>query len=420
MSRRAIRILVIFALGALGGLLAIQIIWFSRAYDLQQRQFSKEVNLALREVAHQLRTGIGDTTNVIPPVSQTASNAFYVRLESPLVYEQLYTKLEESFDRREIDAAYSVGLLRCDSDELFLGFLKGEGEGVSSCLGRETLEDCYNVSLSFPNQQAYLMQGLYLWGILAIVFLFVLAFFSYSLYIMLKERRLSELRRDFINNLTHELKTPIANIAVASEVLKAPENSLDIHKTRRYAGIIHKENERLLKQVDQVLQMAFLDNKGLELKVEKININELIEEILQSISPRIEGRKGRITFTPGAEPPTVWADRFHLTNVIFSLVDNAEKYSLNKPEISISTAKKAEGLWISVADKGVGIAKEALDNIFDRFYRVATGDLHAVKGFGLGLSYAKSIIEAHGGQISVQSQIKKGSTFSFFLSNDQK
>jgi two-component system, OmpR family, phosphate regulon sensor histidine kinase PhoR len=180
---------------------------------------------------------------------------------------------------------------------------------------------------------------------------------------------------------------------------------------RHYADIIQKENERLKGQVERVLTMAFLEEKTLNLKLEQVNINELIDAILINFDLRIQQLNGSILFKNKANLPLINADKLHLSNVIYSLLDNAVKYSMGKPEITISTENTIKGLRITVADKGIGIENAAQKLIFDKFYRIPTGDVHNIKGFGLGLTYAKMIIEAHGGTIKVESELNKGSQF---------
>lgn len=231
----------------------------------------------------------------------------------------------------------------------------------------------------------------------------------------MKEKKMTEIRKDFINTMTHELKTPISNIAVASEVLRDADNRLSAQKSVRYANIIYKENQRLRKQIDKVLEMALLESGKIDLKLEEFNINEMIEEIVENYALIIEGRGGKLEFIEKATNPYVKADKLQLSNVIYNLLDNADKYSPIKPEISFSAKNVNEGLLVSISDKGVGIGKEYHKQIFDKFYRVPSGDVHDVKGLGLGLSYVKMVIEAHGGALKVDSIIHKGSTFSFSI-----
>lgn len=224
------------------------------------------------------------------------------------------------------------------------------------------------------------------------------------------------MKKDFINNMTHELKTPISNIAIASDMLKNPRlfslsEATELDKMRHYVGIIQKENERLKGQVERVLTMAFLEEKTIDLKLKTVDINALIEAILVNFDLRIQQLNGSILFESKADSRLINVDKLHFENVLCSLLDNAIKYSNDKPEITISVENTKKGLRIAISDKGIGIENDVKKRVFDKFYRVSTGDVHNIKGFGLGLAYAKMIVEAHGGTIKVESELGRGSTF---------
>jgi two-component system, OmpR family, phosphate regulon sensor histidine kinase PhoR len=241
----------------------------------------------------------------------------------------------------------------------------------------------------------------------------MLAFFIYAILTLLKEKRLSEIKEDFINNLTHEFKTPIANIEIASEVLK--KNTFDPAKREHYYDIIHRENNRLKTQVERVLQMATIDQQAFSLDLKPINVHDLISQLSENIGFRILEKSGSLKMDLQAENPELLADEFHITNSMYNMLDNAEKYSSDHPDIRISTRNERNGILISIRDSGIGIKEEFQKLVFDKFFRVPTGDVHNVKGFGLGLSYVKAIIEAHDGYITLHSELNRGSQFDIFL-----
>ena len=245
------------------------------------------------------------------------------------------------------------------------------------------------------------------------VLLLMTGFFAYAIVTLLKERQLAEIKEDFINNLTHEFKTPIANIELASEALK--ENKIDYAKQAKYYNIIHSENQRLKSQVAHILEMGTIDKKELQLNFKVVNIHELIRNLSESFNMRMQKKTGKLNVELNAIKSEILADEFHLTNTVYNVLDNAEKYSKNHPEISISTSNGKDGLFITVRDAGIGIKESFQKHIFDKFFRVPTGDLHNVKGFGLGLSYVKTIIEAHKGSITIQSDLDKGTQFDIYL-----
>ena len=226
---------------------------------------------------------------------------------------------------------------------------------------------------------------------------------------------MADIKNDFINNMTHEFKTPISTISLATQMLQDKDVSASQNMFQRYLNIIKEENRRLGSQVEKVLQTAQMERGDLKLKLGTVNVHQVIEHVLENISPQIELREGEILFDLKAEHCEIEADEVHLTNIIFNLLDNANKYSPNRPVISIETEDLEQGIAIRISDKGIGMSKESLKNIFEKFYRVPTGNLHDVKGFGLGLSYVKKMVEEHKGKIKVQSKLGEGSTFEIIL-----
>ncbi|OAV43649.1 hypothetical protein A3850_003670 [Lewinella sp. 4G2] len=239
----------------------------------------------------------------------------------------------------------------------------------------------------------------------------ILGCFVYTIYVILFQKKLSEMKTDFINNMTHEFKTPIATISLATDSINSPKVSGDPEKVRRFARIIKQENKRMNDQVEKVLQMAKLDKNKLNLNLTEVDVNDLVIEAGEYIRLQVEPREGSVVVLADADPSTIQADETHIASLINNLLDNANKYSPEAPEIIVSTRNVASGIEITIQDHGLGMSREARKNIFDRFYRVHTGDRHDVKGFGLGLSYVKTITEVHGGSIQVKSELGKGSSF---------
>jgi two-component system phosphate regulon sensor histidine kinase PhoR len=217
--------------------------------------------------------------------------------------------------------------------------------------------------------------------------------------------------------MTHEFKTPIATISLASDSILSPKIIADPDKIQRFVGIIKEENKRMLSQVEKVLQMALLDKHDFQLNLKNVDIHEIIQNAVSNIDLQVSQRNGNIYKELHATKPIVLADQTHLTNIIYNLLDNANKYSADHPQINISTKDVPGGINIVVKDKGIGMSKENQKMIFEKFYRVPTGNIHNVKGFGLGLSYVKAMVLAHKGSISVESELNKGSVFTVFLPN---
>ncbi len=272
----------------------------------------------------------------------------------------------------------------------------------------------------FPTKGSFLWSSV-LRSLLATIFFMGLILFSfvYTVVVVFRQKKLSEMKNDFINNMTHEFKTPIATISLASDSINNPLIINQPDKIRRFVDIIKQENKRMNSQVEKVLQMAQIDRKDVNLKLTDVNIHEVIDRAVEYISLQVEKKEGSVTAELNATQPIVEADLTHISNVINNLLDNANKYSPEKPEILIRTVDAPGGIAITVQDKGIGMSKEARKHIFEKFYRVHTGNRHDVKGFGLGLSYVKAIVEAHKGTVEVKSDPGKGSTFSVFLPHRQ-
>jgi len=239
--------------------------------------------------------------------------------------------------------------------------------------------------------------------------------FALSIFYILRQKKISEMKSDFINNMTHEFKTPIATISVATDSITNDKVVREPERIKYFAGMIKKENARMNQQVEDILTIARLDRKDFEFNWETIDVHELIEDAIQGIRIQVEKRKGKIDTRFQAANSVVTTDKNHCTNLVFNLLDNAIKYSGEAPEITVSTMNKNNGVLISVEDKGIGMSKNVQAKIFEKFYRQSSGNVHNVKGFGLGLSYIKAIVEANHGSISVKSEPKKGSKFDVFL-----
>jgi two-component system phosphate regulon sensor histidine kinase PhoR len=247
------------------------------------------------------------------------------------------------------------------------------------------------------------------------VVVFVVVFFAFSMGIIIRQKRLSEVKNDFINNMTHELKTPISTISLSSELLLRLEDNADADRMRKYASIIYKENKRLEQQVERVLNIAKLDKDKVSLNKETVSLYNILDDVKENFDFNQATGGGQFTIVKEIETATLIADPVHLTNVLFNLVDNAVKYCKVTPQIQVMVRAEKEGFRIEIQDNGIGIKKENLRLIFDKFYRVPTGNIHDVKGFGLGLYYVKLIVDAHNGKIDAKSTADKGTTFSLWL-----
>jgi len=268
----------------------------------------------------------------------------------------------------------------------------------------------------FPNERQYLISRIWLLLVVSIFLIATIVFsFTYVITTVFRQKKISEIKNDFINNMTHEFKTPISTISLACQALTDKDVVKNAGVYDTYLNIINEENNRLSGMAERILQSARLQKGEVKLKPEEINLHDVINDAMQKVSLQVEKKGGKIEVQNEAQEYVVFADRVHITNIIFNLLDNANKYTPWAPIIMITTKNIAEGILISVKDNGIGISKSNQKKIFDKLYRVPTGNVHNVKGFGLGLSYVKTVVEKHNGKITIDSELKKGSTFSVYL-----
>jgi len=419
-SGRTITIVILLAILSLGIIVAGQVFWVRNAYDLQEKQFTSRVVVALGEVVQQIRVMNKDSA-ATEPVKQITNNYFIANINDtpqPYLLEDL---LKDEFELSGLTEDFEYGIYDCFTDSILFGsrisFDPTKQRSKADHIHRiENFQpDGHYFGVLFPNKSSFLLKQLDFWMYSSIVVLLIVIFFSYTISVILKQRRLAEIRTDFVNNMTHELKTPIATIGLSADAIANPNISENKERLQQYASIIKNENSRLKSQVERVLQIASLTPKKVHVKDEMIDLHEVIEKAVTTFKVQVEETEGTILVNLKAARSIIKGDIVHITNVIYNLLDNAAKYTENPPHIEISTLNDDHHIFIHVKDEGIGISQQHIKSIFDRFYRVPTGNLHTVRGFGLGLFYVKTIIKAHKGSIDVKSKVGNGSTFTIKL-----
>ena len=338
----------------------------------------------------------------------TDNRLVYETLQSELGNQGIFTPFEFALieNNQIID-----GIFRKGTESDFLASNYTVGLFTDNLIKRNS-----RLALYFPDQKNYVLGSMsFLLGGSMLFSLIILITFTLSIFFIIRQKKISEMKTDFINNMTHEFKTPIATISLAADTISNPKIINDSERVKHFIGMIKKENIRMNKQVENILQIASLDKREIEFRFESVNIHSIIKRSIETIEIQIEGKNGNIYFYPEAVNPVINGDMEHLTNLFHNLLDNANKYSLTEPEITVRTESGNDELTITVEDKGLGMTKSVQTKIFDRFYRKAGGNVHNVKGFGLGLSYVKAIVDAHQGHIQVFSEAGKGTRFVVYL-----
>ncbi len=414
MRKNTIRLVILLGTVSVIGIILIQIYWVRKAFDLKEKQFDQTIQIALRNTAEKL----ADYGQFALPnqnlINQVSTDYYVVNVNNSIDAKALEFYLVSEFEKLGVNTDFEYGIYDCSSDKM----VYGNYITVTKTVENKPLKNLpklgkfvYYFGVYFPERSSYIISKMDNWELTSIILLVVIVFFGYAMFIILQQRRLSEIQRDFINNMTHEFKTPLSTIVISSETLSDSGIVNTPERLSTYVGIIKEEAERLNRHVERVLQSAKTERSGFKLNKEIIDLHALLTNVLDNFKVNIQNINGRTEVNTNAVHHFVLADKQHLTNVIFNLLDNAVKYSDKSPVITVSTYNNGNKLFLSIKDNGTGIEKDYRKRIFDKFFRVPSDNVHNVKGFGLGLAYVKSIVTAHKWKIQLESEINKGSNF---------
>lgn len=419
MKNATIRLIFILALLSSVGIIATQVYWVGRAYTLEEKEFNLNVNVSLRNVANKIWALKRIQPVLANVVDQVSPDYFIVQINDHVDRAILEHFLREEFTLRNIITDFEYGMYDCAKDSMPVRHyvhMSGSSDDFEPQMNFPALsKDNYYFGIFFPHRKNYLASQLSIWTISSLVLLCVLAFLGYVVFVILKQKRLSEVQRDFVNNMTHEFKTPLATIQLSAEVLKKPEIVNNPQRLLNYATIIDNEASQLAMHVERVLQMAHAEKGEIQLKRQEMIWQDLIRDAARNFENQLEKKNGILKLNLPEKPIYFTGDKLHLKNAISNLIDNALKYTTDCPEITVALSEENKKIRIDVSDNGIGINKAYQKLLFRSFYRVPTGDLHDVKGFGLGLNYVSIIARTHGGDVVCRSEEGKGSTFSLLF-----
>lgn len=418
MKNRTIRIITLLAVVSIAAIVILQVFWFRNAFDVREKQFDQNVFTALQNVGEQILTVNQQQIPNSGLVNQLSSNYFVVSVNGEIDTKTLEALLKAEFHNRKLTQDFEYGVYDCNHQKLVYGnYISSRKDEINRPVKElpQWKNDLYYFSVNFPDKKSQLIGSLGIWLYSSVVLLMVIGFFAFALIAIFRQKQLSEVQKDFVNNMTHEFKTPVSTILVTSRLLNKPEVQQNPSSVTQYISLIQHEAERLKSQVERVLQVAVWDEHQLKYQFEKINLHDCLQQAINSVEQIVKEKNGTMLHHLTAENAFISADKLHLTNVFFNLLDNAVKYNQNIPVLEIQTTSDDHKITVSIKDNGIGIEKKNLRRIFERFFRVHTGDVHNVKGFGLGLYYVKKVIIDHRGKISVASEENKGTTFTIIL-----
>ncbi len=423
MKKSQITIIILAASISLVGLTITQCSWVWNAINLVQEQHDHRVDMALEEV-------IDGMVNANDSELNRSENPFYSE-DQPIItfFEVIDTTLLASLlmqyiDYHKLDPDFEYAILKTSNDSIIYSSTEIISKSLKkdchkACLSCLWKEEFFHLEVYFPSQRKVVLVEMSVWLVFTAIFFLILIFtFMYIINTIIKQKKLSEIKNDFINNMTHEFKTPISTISLASEVLLQTNADASPERIKKYLKIIYDENIRMKGQVDRVLQVARLDRDEFSLTKSEFDLHRLVRNTVQHLCFDQCEEVTTVNYHFDADQFILNADEMHIKNVVTNLVDNAIKYSSNGTSLNIQTNNKQEGIILSIEDDGIGMSKETIKHIFDKFYRIPTGNIHNVKGFGLGLYYVKNMVDAHGGHIEVKSEINKGSRFDIYLPLD--
>jgi len=400
------------------GIIITQAFWFKKAYDTNELEFKKSINIVLKEVVKGILKYNGTPGYPVDAVQQIDHNSFVVMVNDRINAEVLEYYLLSELKKFNIHQSFEYNIYDCANKKMVEGRYV-EGENNSTLVENKKLPrfkgDNYYFTVYFPHKMAGIFGQMDIWLYSSAVLLIVVVFFGYSLFVILRQKRLSEIQRDFINNMTHEIRTPISTIAISAQTLKDPAIINEPQRLLNYSTIILDEAIKLKNQVERVLSIANTESK-MKLYFEKFDLHELITTTTQQLVNNETSKKVNLLFELNAAISMINADKLHITNLISNLIDNSVKYSNEEVTIRITSTTTRDGkIEVIFEDNGIGISKENQKKIFDKFYRVPKGNVHDVKGFGIGLNFVLLITRVHNGTIKVNSELNKGTAFKLTL-----
>lgn len=407
--------IVISGMIAFAGVIAMQVYWLKRAYSQESQKLSEHIQVSLLEVANSINLHYGYQTPLVNPVQKIAEDYYVVNIHNDFEAKVLEFYLINQFAHQGINTDFEYAIYDCETSRMMYGNYVNMHKGAvhaepTSFAPVKNL--VYYFSLRLPNHNNYIFASLKWWVLLCVIMLIVLLIYLYSIYVILQQKKYAELQRDFINNMTHEFKTPLASMLIAANYLSKQEPISGDEKMSKYAGIIEQQGAKLNAHIEKILSLAKSDVSTLTLEKKPVDVLAVIRETIEQIHLKYEAQ---IKVECSSSSVMIEADEFHFTNVVYNFLENAIKYCRQTPEITVKVIQKADGWELAFCDNGIGIPEKYHKMVFDRFFRVPTKDSNSINGFGLGLYYVKKICQLHHWKWNVQRMPSGGTMMQLFI-----
>jgi two-component system, OmpR family, phosphate regulon sensor histidine kinase PhoR len=410
-----LNIIIVLGLVATIGILIAQLLWTKEAFNLEEKKFSQRTHIALLEVVKKLYQGTNSELPIQNPIKKIANDYYIVNVENDFQPEILEHYLKSEFTKFNINTDFEYAMYNCQSDEMVYGnyVSLGDKKTIEKSVYFPKHENLvYYFAVRFPDETSYLLSSLRFWFVLSLALIIILLVYVYSIYTIIQQKKYSELQRDFINNMTHEFKTPLSSILLASTYLNKQKIILNDSKLEKYTEIIINQSKKLNSHIEQILNIAKSDNAPMTMNKKEILLVPIIKDVIENMQLKHPNLLVKINAN---ETILIKADEFHFTNIIYNLLDNSIKYCDENPTISIDVSEDKNKTKLDFSDNGIGVSNKNLSFIFDKFYRIPSTKSNEVNGFGLGLYYVKKICIQHHWKIYAKNNNDKGITISIEL-----
>jgi two-component system, OmpR family, phosphate regulon sensor histidine kinase PhoR len=411
-----IKIIVLAGLIAFIGIITIQALWLKQAFDEEEKKFSQNIQVSLLEVANEMNHYYGYTTPHANPVEKLSKDYYVVNMRNDFEAKTLELLLINKFKAKAISTNFEYAMYDCETDDMLYGsyiqFDKKEDAEPSTYFPKAK-NLVYYFAVRFPDKNSFIYNSLKGWIILCVAMVITLFIYLYAIYIILQQQKYATLQKDFINNMTHEFKTPLASILIASNFLSKNETIGSDDKLKQYSNIIIEQGKKLDSHLEKILNVAKDDVNPLQLNKETVNVSDMVNKAIDII--KLKYPAANIVINDTAQQKTIQADAFHFANIIYNFLDNSIKYCDKTPAINIELKNEGNSFVMKVADNGIGISAKHLKHVFEKFYRAPESKKLAVNGFGLGLYYVKKICELHGWKLKAESETGKGTVITLAM-----